>query len=117
MTKSTQQAQIDEFIALAEGQWKSINDGDSSSGNKKAKQIDKIVTLWGHDGDASRILNLLVEHASPSVRLASASHLINYGGSDVAASVLQDLSRSEVGMISVFADTVLRVRNLTSKHS
>ncbi len=112
MTEANIQDQSHEFILAAEGQWVDIEAGDSSSGNKKAKLVDKIVNQWGRAGVAAERLQQLLNHASPSVRLAAASHLINFGGADLATPVLKELSKSPVGLISSFADTVLRVRKL-----
>ena len=115
MTEVNIQDQTPQFIQAAEGQWIDIEAGDSSSGNKKAKLVDKIVEQWGRAGAATERLQPLLNHASPSVRLAAASHLINFGGADLATPVLKELSRSPVGLISSFAETVLRVRNLSDR--
>lgn len=104
-----------QFIQAAEGQWIDIQAGDSSSGNKKVKLMNKIVQQWGRAGVATERLQPLLNHSSPSVRLAAAAYLAKLPNNDPAIMVLRSLANEPEGMIAVSAGAVLRVHKIPSE--
>lgn len=96
------------FVSATLDQWAEIKRGDAAAGNRRQKAAQKIVERWGKANVAFGMLEPLLEHESTAVRLAAAAYIVEYGGTLIARTVLEKLSKGHHGPISTFADAVLQ---------
>lgn len=105
-----------DFIRAVEAYFNAWRHGFSTSVvNRHANKITQIVDLWSAEGTAIERLHGLLNSRDPAIQLAAANSLVRLKEPAKALPILQELSVTGPGRISLDAQLGLRLIAMTQR--